>query len=70
MRCHVHVENLPAGVMDHEDQLALALEDLEAALAKDEAKDGKADPALKLQRRKSPARAVSSSSIICLTRRS
>ena len=33
-----------------EDQLALALEDLEAALAKDEAKDEKADPALKLVR--------------------
>jgi transposase len=33
-----------------DDQLALALEDLEAALAKDEAKDEKADPALKLVR--------------------
>src|SRR5215475_11048524 len=33
-----------------DDQLALALEDLEAALAKDEAKDDKADPALKLVR--------------------
>jgi transposase len=33
-----------------DDQLALALEDLEAALAKDEAKDEKADPALKLER--------------------
>jgi transposase len=33
-----------------DDQLALALEDLEAALAKDEAKDEKADPALRLVR--------------------
>src|SRR5262252_432457 len=33
-----------------DDQLALALEDLEAALAKDEAKDEKADSALKLAR--------------------
>jgi len=33
-----------------DDQLALALEDLEAELAKDEAKDDKADPALKLVR--------------------
>src|SRR5262249_29248786 len=31
-----------------DDQLALALEDLEAALAKDEAKDEKADPALRV----------------------
>ena len=33
-----------------DDQLALALEDLEAALTKDEAKDEKADPALKVAR--------------------
>src|SRR5215470_9087776 len=32
----------------NDDQLALALEDLETALAKDEAKDEKADPQLKL----------------------
>jgi transposase len=33
-----------------DDQLALALEDLEAAHANDEAKDEKVDPALKLMR--------------------